>query len=178
MKKMKTYVLALLMTMTSVGFAASSDELSRLLGVEPNVSINLGPQLLRMAAKFSDQDKDVERLMNDLASISVNVYELDDRDNSDDVALWLSDYVADYTDSGASELVRVVEDDERVHILADVTNDAIDDLSILVYEPGEEFVHVSLTGSIQFDAISDLLDQFDVDVDAVSKIKINRSRRD
>jgi len=65
-----------------------------------------------------------------------------------------------------------------VHILSDVNDQAIDDLSILVYEPGDEFVHISLTGSILFDDISDLLDQFDVDVDAISKIKINRGRRD
>ena len=176
MKKIKLSVLLLMFA--TVGFAGNvNDDLSRLLGSEPNVSINLGPQLLRMAARFSDEGAEIERLMSDLASVSVNVYELDNSEDAREVSSWLSDYVADYKDSGVSELVRVVEDDERVHILADVNDDAINDLSILVYEPGDEFVHISLTGSIQFDSIADLLDHLDVDVNGLSQIKINRGRR-
>ncbi|WP_395374919.1 DUF4252 domain-containing protein [Marinicella sp. W31] len=176
MKKIKFSVLLLMFA--TVSFAGSvNDELNRLLGSEPNVSINLGPQLLKMAAHFSDEGKEVERLMSELASVSVNVYELDDSEDAREVSSWLSDYVSDYKNSGVSELVRVVEDDERVHILADVNDDAINDLSILVYEPGDEFVHIELTGSIQFDSISDLLDHLDVDVAGLSQIKINRGRR-
>lgn len=163
MKKIKYSLLTFFLFSVSIGFARdASQELIDLLGKEPNVSINLGANLLNLAMQFSDEKEELKRLVSSLDSISVNVYELDSKGDASAVTNWLDRYVSSSKRNGLSEIVKVVEDDERVHIMADVTDSSIEDLSILVHEKGDELVYISIRGMIELNAVSDLLDHFNV----------------
>ena len=75
--------------------------------------------------------------------------------------------------NGVHEIVRVVEGDERVHILAKVDGTLLSELSIMVFEAGDEFVYIKMDGDIDVAKIREVTGSFDVNINGLDALSMN-----
>ncbi len=148
-------------------------ELDDVLGVEPNVRLNLGAGMLGLAKMFTEDDEDAQKVLSGLNGLQINVYELDDVQVADDIADWLKSTTKSLSRNGLEQIVKVMEDDEQVHIFAKIDGQYLSDLTLLVYEEGDEFVYISMDGEINFSDIKDITGNFDIDLDGLDNIQVN-----
>ncbi len=171
---MKKLMMVLILCLFSVSsWARDFDELESILGVEANVKITLGPGMLGMAKMLSADDPEAQAVLSGLNDLSIKVYELTDAVDAADISDWMSDTVSALARNGVEEIVKVVEGDERVHIMAKVDGMTLSDLSIMVFEAGDEFVFISMDGEIDVANLKDLTKNFNVDVDGLKGLTLN-----
>jgi len=166
MKKLLMVLMMALFTMNT--WASDFDELESILGVEANVKITLGPGMLGMAKAFTADDEEAQAVLAGLSDLSIKVYELTDAVDAEDISDWMSDTVSALARNGVEEIVKVVDGDERVHIMARVDGMTLSDLSIMVFEAGDEFVFISMDGDIDMANLKSLTSNFDVDLDGLT----------
>ena len=154
-------------------WASDFDELENILGVEANVKITLGPGMLGMAKALSADDPEAQAVLSGLNDLSIKVYELTDAVDAADISDWMSDTVSALARNGVEEIVKVVEGDERVHIMAKVDGMTLSDLSIMVFEAGDEFVFISMDGEIDVANLKDLTSNFNVNLDGLEGLTLN-----
>ncbi|MCB1581571.1 MAG: DUF4252 domain-containing protein [Xanthomonadales bacterium] len=166
---MKKFLMILLLGMVSVSaWADDVDELERLLGTEADVKITLGSGMLGLANLFTKDDPEAQAVLSGLKDLTINVFELKDETANDDVSDWVSNKVKKLAKNGVEEIVKVVDGKERVHILARVEGQSLVDLSIIVYEPGDEFVYIKMDGFIDVANLKQVTGNFDIDIDGLS----------
>ena len=166
---MKKLVMVLMLGLFSVTtWANDFDELENILGVEANVKITLGPGMLGMAKMFTQDEPEAQAVLSGLNDLSIKVYELSDAVDVADVSDWMADTVRELSRNGVEEIIKVVEGDERVSIMARVDGMTLSDLSIMVFEAGDEFVFITMDGEIDVANLKDLTKGFNVDVDGLS----------
>jgi hypothetical protein len=165
---MKKFLLVLLGLVSVSSWATDLDELEDILGVEADVKITLGPGMLGLANLFTKDEPEAQAVLSGLKDLSITVYELTDQVNDMDVNDWMKDTVRKLSNNGVKEIVRVAGGDERVHILAKVEGETLVDLSILVYEPGDEFVYIKMDGFIDMANLKQVTGNFDIDLDGLS----------
>ena len=171
---MKNIMAMMFLSLVSVNsWADDFKALESILGTEANVKITLGPGVLGMARMFTKDDQEAQAVLSGLKDLSINVYELNDTVDVDDIGDWMSDKVRSLAKHGVEEIIKVVEGDERVHIMAKVDGMILSDLSIMVFEAGDEFVYIKLDGEIDVAHLKDLTANFDVDVDVLETISLN-----
>jgi len=171
---MKNLLTVLCMCLVSLSvWADDLKELEKMLGTEANVKITLGPGVLGMAKMFTKNDDDAQAVLSGLKDLSINVFELNNGVDADDIGDWMSDKVRSLAKNGVEEIVKVVEGDERVHIMAKVNGMVLSDLSIMVFEAGDEFVYIKMNGEIDVAHVNDLTENFNLDIDAFESISLN-----
>ncbi|TDR22463.1 DUF4252 domain-containing protein [Marinicella litoralis] len=171
---MKNIMAMMFLSLVSVNsWADDFKALESILGTEAKVKITLGPGVLGMARMFTKDDQEAQAVLSGLKDLSINVYELNDAVDVDDIGDWMSDKVRSLAKHGVEEIIKVVEGDERVHIMAKVDGMILSDLSIMVFEAGDEFVYIKLDGEIDVAHLKDLTANFDVDVDVLETISLN-----
>ena len=170
MKNVMTLVLFLFCAVVSA--KDIQQELDDVIGVEPNVRINLGSGMLGLAQLFAKDDKEASKVLSGLNGLQVTVYELDDNEVADDVHDWLNSTVRSFARKGMEQIVKVTEDDEQVHIFAKIDGKLLSDLTLMVYEEGNEFVYITMDGAINFDDIQDITGNFDIDIDGLDNIQV------
>lgn len=171
---MKKYLMVLVMGLVSIAVAANDvDDLEHILGVEADVKISLGAGMLGLANMFTKDDPEAQAVLSGLRDISISVYELDGNENNADLGDWIQNTLKRLTRNGVEEIVKVSDGDERVHIMAKVTGSLLSDLSILVYEPGDEFVYISMDGDIDVANLKQVTGNFDIDIDGLDAISWN-----
>ncbi len=171
MKKLLAVLILCVFSVTT--WADDFDELERILGTEANVKITLGPGMLGMARMFTKDDDEAQAVLSGLNDLSIKVYELDDAIDAADISDWMSDTVRGLARNGVEEIVKVVEGDERVHIMAKIDGMVLSDLSVMVFEPGDEFVYIKMDGEIDVANLKDLTSNFDVNIDALEALSLN-----
>ena len=171
---MKKVGMVLLMGLVSWGaWADEMDDLERILGTEADVKITLGAGMLGIAKMFTKDDKEAQAVLSGLKDLSINVYELSDAVYVVDVSDWMADNVKRLAKNGVHEIVRVVEGDERVHILAKVDGTLLSELSIMVFEAGDEFVYIKMDGDIDVAKIREVTGSFDVNINGLDALSMN-----
>lgn len=171
---MKKVIMVLILGLFSMAtWASDFDDLDRILGTEANVKITLGPGMLGMAKMLSADDEEAHAVLSGLNDLSIKVYELDDAVDAADISDWMSDKVRSLAKNGVEEIIKVVEGDERVHIMARVDGMTLSDLSIMVFEAGDEFVFITMDGEIDIANLKNLTSNFDVDIDVLEAITLN-----
>ncbi len=166
---MKKFLMVLILGLCSMStWATDFDELENILGVEANVKITLGPGMLGMAKAFTADDEEAQAVLAGLNDLSIKVYELTDAVNTADISDWMSATVSALARNGVEEIVKVVEGDERVSIMARVDGMTLSDLSIMVFESGDEFVFIQMDGDIDIANLKSLTSNFDVDLDGLT----------
>lgn len=161
--------MVLLLGLVSVTtWADDIDDLERLLGTEADVKITLGSGMLGLANLFTKDDPEAQAVLSGLKDLTINVFELKDEMANDDVSDWVSQKVKKLAKNGVEEIVKVADGDERVHILARVDGQSLVDLSIIVYEPGDEFVYIKMDGFIDVANLKQVTGNFDIDLDGLS----------
>lgn len=171
MKNVMTLILFLFCAVVSAKDLQS--ELDDVMGFEPNVRINLGAGMLGLAQMFAEDDEDASKLLSGLRGLQVTVYELDDNEVAEDVHDWLNSAVKSFSRNGMEQIVKVMEDDEQVHIFAKIDGKFLSDLTLMVYEEGDEFVYVTMDGKLNFSDIKNISGNFDIDLDALDNIQVN-----
>ena len=168
---MKKYLLVLILGLVSIN--ASADDLEDILGVEADVKITLGPGMLGLANFFTKDEPEAQAVLSGLSDLSINVYELTNKVDEDDLNDWMGNTLRKLKRSGVEEIVKVSDGDERVHILAKVDGSFLSDLSILVYEPGDEFVYIKMDGDIDVANLHDIAGNFNVDIDGLDGLSLS-----
>ncbi len=143
-------------------------ELNEVLDREPTVRINLGGGMLGLAKAFTPGDAEAQAVLSGLEGVSINVYEFEGEDEDVNLSEWISDAVKALSKQGLQEIIKVADGDERVHIFANVSQDKVSDLTLMVYEPGDEFVFITMEGLIDFKRIKEISANFDVDLDGLN----------
>ena len=171
---MKKVCMVMLLGLASWGvWADEMDDLERILGTEADVKITLGPGMLAIANMFTKDDEEAQAVLSGLKDLSINVYELSDAVDTLDVSDWMADNVKRLAKNGVHEIVRVVEGDERVHILAKVDGTLLSELSIMVFEAGDEFVYIKMDGDIDVAKIKQVTGNFDVNINGLDALSMN-----
>ncbi len=168
---MKKFLLVLILGLSS--FNAWSDDLEDILGVEADVKISLGSGMLGLASLFTQDDPEAQAVLSGLSDLSISVYELSNKVDTDELNDWMQSTLRNLNRNGVEEIVKVVDGDERVHIMAKVDGTYLSDLSILVYEPGDEFVYIRMDGDIDVANLQDITGNFDIDIDGLEALSLN-----
>ncbi|EED30420.1 conserved hypothetical protein [gamma proteobacterium NOR5-3] len=152
---MKILALLLIATfLTGCGVTASSRnpgyvqfDTPKQTGLTADTSISLGPRLLRFAAQHVDDDPQTKALLQSLEGVRVSVYQVSA--TVDHIAL--RDEVGVATakafDEHWSPIVRVVEDDSRVHIFVKEQDGLLLGVAIVAVDQ-EELVFVNIMGEM------------------------------
>ena len=166
---MKKFVAMMAMSLASLGVWANDfDELEDILGVEADVKITLGPGMLGLANVLTKEEPEAQAVLSGLNDLSIKVYSLDEGVNGADLSDWMAETVKKLAKNGVEEIIRVTENDERVHIMARVSGTTLSDLPIMVYEAGDEFVFITMDGDIDVANLKDLTGNFDVNIDGLA----------
>ena len=171
---MKKFLLVLMLGLVAItAWAGDMDDLESILGVEPDVKITLGPGMLGLANLFTKDEPEAQAILSGLSDLSISVYELTDEVDAADMGDWIKATLRNLTRNGVEEIVKVVDGDERVHIMAKVNGTRLTDLSILVYEPGDEFVYIRMDGDIDVAKLKEITGNFDIDIDGLEALSLN-----
>lgn len=171
---MKKLMMVLMLCLVSVStWADDIDELESILGTEAKVKITLGPGMLGMAKLFTADDDEAQAVLSGLKDLSIKVYELDDVVDVNDISNWMAKTVKSLTNNGLEEIIKVVEGDERVYIMAKVDGLTLSDLSIMVFEAGDEFVYIKMDGKIDVAKLKEVTGNFDIDIDGLDGLTLN-----
>jgi len=171
---MKKIVLVLVLGLVSVASLANDfDELERIIGVEADVKISLGAGMLGLANLFTEKEPEAQAVLSGLRDISISVFELSNAVHSDDLNDWMKTTLRNLKRNGAEEIIKVSDGDERVHIMANVNGTRLSDVSILVYEPGDEFVYIRMGGDIDVANLKQVTGNFNVDIDGLAALNWN-----
>lgn len=171
---MKKFLLVLILGLVSAtAWSNDLDELEQILGVEADVKITLGPGMLGLANMFTQDEPEAQAILAGLNDLSVTVYRLTEEVNDLDLGDWMQETVRNLSQNGIEEIVKVAEGNERVSILAKVNGTLLSDLSIMVYQPGDEFVFIRMDGDIDVANLKSLTGNFDIDIDGLQAINLN-----
>ncbi len=171
---MKKLMMVLTLCVFSVtAWADDFDELEAILGTEADVKITLGAGMLGLANMFTKDDPEAQAVLSGLKDLSIKVYELDHAVDAEEIGDWMASTVSKLARSGVEEIIRVTQDDERVHIMARVNGTMLSDLSIMVYEAGDEFVYITMDGDIDVANLREVTGNFDIDIDGLEAISLN-----
>jgi hypothetical protein len=168
MKKIIT--LLVILTISSVSAKSFVDEVSDIVGVSPEVNINLGTGIINALIAFSDDEdaKEVSKIMKNLDKIRVSVFELDSNVNTDKLNSLIQSKVSNLLKQGYESIVTVKDKSETVNILAKVQGDSLEDVMLIVMDEGDEMVVISLQGLIDLAQIAELTEHFDVDINDIA----------
>jgi len=129
--------------------------------------VNLGPELLRMAAKMENGDSGLSDSLDGLFGIRVKSFDL-----TPELAGQIRpivDQIQDQLDhDGWKRLVYVKEGEELVIVSMKydpVDEDKVAGLMVVAFEPGSEATFVNMVGSIDLAHMGELLEDVDVDLD-------------
>lgn len=169
MKKL-LITLVFCLTISSVSAKSFVDEVSDIIGVSPEVNINLGAGIINTLLAFSDDEdaKEVGKIMEGLENIRISVFELDKNINIDDLNSLIQSKVSKLLKQGFESIVTVKDKSESVNILAKVNGEQLEDAMLIVMDEGDEMVVISLKGLIDLVKIAELTEHFDVDINDIA----------
>ncbi len=173
---MKNIVLSMILIIGLVSFAAKAndvDELEKILGVEADVKITLGPGMLGLANLFTKDEPEAQAILAGLRDLSISVYELKDSVDATKLAGWLQTTVDSLSRKGLLEIVKIADGDERVHVLAKVNGTKLSDITVLVYTPGDEFVYISMDGDIDANKVQQVTKNFDININGLNAMSLS-----
>jgi hypothetical protein len=171
---MKRLLIAVLTAFISLPAMAQEDELKALPGYidfgeltaaygEPKVNITIGGTLLNfVGAMAQKEDPEAAAMFSKLKGVRVSTYA-----TAGDPAAALSqlkDVKSKLQSSAWEPVVQVNEDDEQVQIFLKVAGETIDGLVLMAVD-SEEAVFINVLGSLDPMQLSQVMGNFNVDID-------------
>lgn len=135
---------------------------------EPKVEIDLSGALIKMISGFANHsDPELSEIVKKLESINIAVYQLNDDfekayDSIDEMSKTLKKGNWD-----ALVSVNNVEDNEKVRIFSQSTEDVIEGIVVMVVSPetkGGEAVFINIVGEVGIDQVAKVASLLDVDL--------------
>lgn len=124
-------------------------------GLKTDTSISLGPRLLKFAARHVDEDPETKALLQSLEGVRVNVTHLSESVDHEALRDQVGIATAKAFDERWSPIVRVVEDDSRVHIFVKEQDGLLLGVAVVAVDH-EELVFVNIMGEIAVENLSAL----------------------
>jgi hypothetical protein len=129
--------------------------------------VNLGPELLRMAAKMENGDSDLSDTLDGLFGIRVKSFGLTP-ELAGQIRPIVEDIQAQLDNDGWKRLVYVKDGNELV--IVSMKYDPADEnkvagLMVIAFDPADEATFVNMVGSIDLANLGDLLDDVDIDLE-------------
>ncbi|WOJ92789.1 DUF4252 domain-containing protein [Congregibacter variabilis] len=152
---MKTLTLLLVATLLAgCGVTASSRnpgyvqfDAPKYEGLKNDTSISLGPRLLHFAARHTDDDPQTKALLQSLEGVRVSVYQVPPSVDHEALRDEVGIATAKAFDEHWSPIVRVVEDDSRVHIFVKEQDGLLLGIAVVSVDH-EELVFVNVMGEM------------------------------
>ena len=139
---------------------------------EPKVNISIGGTLLNfVGAMARNEDPEVAAIFNKLKGVRVSVYSTEEVgaeaafSQVADVKDWL-------TSSNWDPIVQVNEDDEQVQIFMNLEGEKMNGLTLMVVND-EEAIFINVIGQLDPSELSQVMDNFDIDLDDAMDIDID-----
>ncbi|MBT8061248.1 MAG: DUF4252 domain-containing protein [Xanthomonadales bacterium] len=145
-------------------------ELNSIYG-EPKVNISIGGALLRfVGAMAQHEEPEAAAIFSKLKGVRVNVYATDGDASAalDQVASVKSRL----SGSNWQPVVQVNEDGEQVQIFMNFEGDVMNGLTLMAVDD-EEAVFINVIGQLDPEELSQLMDNFDVDIGDSMHIDVN-----
>ena len=117
------------------------------IGLESDTSISLGPQLLRFAARHMEDEPQTKALLKSLDGVRVSVYQVSESADQDPLRDEVGIAAAKAFDEHWSPIVRVVENDSRVHIFVKEQDGVFLGIAVVALD-SRELVFVTVMGEI------------------------------
>lgn len=142
-------------------------KLQSLMQIEPSVEVNLGAAMLGLLSGMTSEEEQISEVMKNLTEISVRVYNLDDDDFKGDMAqikTFINAMAGEMKSLGMEQLAAIREDDSTVYIMAEMSQDAMQGISVLALDDESELVMIKIGGQIKIKDLAGLMSRFDVDL--------------
>ena len=142
-------------------------KLQSLMQIEPSVEVNLGAAMLGLLSGMTSEEEQISEVMKNLTEISVRVYNLDDDDFKGDMAqikTFINARAGEMKSLGMEQLAAIREDDSTVYIMAEMSQDAMQGISVLALDDESELVMIKIGGQIKIKDLAGLMSRFDVDL--------------
>ncbi|MCB1603895.1 MAG: DUF4252 domain-containing protein [Gammaproteobacteria bacterium] len=168
MKKILAFFI-LTLSFTALHAKSFVDDISKAIGSDPQVNINLGTGIISTILSFSDDEeaKKVNDFLSGLSKLRVTVFELDKSKNTKKLTSLVKSKIDDLLSKGYEQIVTVKESDEMVHIVAKVNGDKLEDAMVIVLEENDEMVVIDMQGTLDLKQLSKLSKNFDVNLNGV-----------
>jgi len=142
-------------------------KLQSLMQIEPSVEVNLGAAMLGLLSGMTSEEEQISEIMKNLTEISVRVYNLDDDDFKGDmtqIKTFINAMAGEMKSLGMEQLAAIREDDSTVYIMAEMSQDAMQGISVLALDDESELVMIKIGGQIKIKDLAGLMSRFDVDL--------------
>jgi hypothetical protein len=168
-------VLALALGMSALPLWAQEEALKDLPGYvdfgelmgeygEPKVMINLGGSILKFVGGMTDGDPEASALLQQLKGVRINVYSVD---GNPDAAVQKITQVKNSLQGAQWEpIVQVNDEGEKAQIFIKLNGETMEGLAVMAVDD-EEAVFINIIGQMDPAQLSQVMDNFDVDIDAV-----------
>ncbi|MEL7045305.1 MAG: DUF4252 domain-containing protein [Pseudomonadota bacterium] len=149
---------------TNPGFADIS--VPRDAGLKRDTSISIGPALLGFAARHADENPETMALLEALDGVRVRVYSVGEESDSAKLYSSLEKNARNLRSDKWRAVMRVSEEDSRVHVLVREAGGQLLGLALMSVDP-EELVLVNVMGRIAPEMLDTLTRTIDEDVMAL-----------
>ncbi|MEM1186902.1 MAG: DUF4252 domain-containing protein [Pseudomonadota bacterium] len=149
---------------TNPGFADIS--VPRNAGLKRDTSISIGPALLGFAARHADEDPETMALLNALDGVRVRVYAVGEESDPTRLSSSLETSAKSLRDDDWRVVVRVADEDSRVHVLVREGGGQLLGLALMSLDR-EELVLVNVMGRLAPEMLDTLTRTIDEDVMAL-----------
>lgn len=134
------------------------------------ISLSIGPTLLRFAAKYVDDEPEVQDLLRSLDGVRVRIYEVDG--DAQKVATRMQRMSDRLQQDGWEPVMLIQQDDEQAHMLLRMDGDRIRGMTVLVLDGQDEAVIVNLMGEIRPEQFSDVMVALEVNAGDVDEVEV------
>lgn len=142
--------------------------LTELMGEEPKVEVMLGGPLITFLAEASrEEDPQLADMLNGLAAIRVNVFELNDGDTKAARAR-VEEIAGKLTREKWERTVKVNDEDSPVNMFVRTDGSKIAGLAVMVVSGDSEAVFINVVGDVDPAALGKLAGKFGVSVSAIA----------
>lgn len=129
---------------------------------EPKVMINLGGSILKFVGGMSKDNPEAVSLLEKLKGVRINVYSIDG--NPDAALQKVSQVKSMLTGSQWEPIVQVNDEGEQAQIFIKMTGDTMEGLTVMAVDD-EEAVFINIIGQLDPAQLSQVMDNFDIDID-------------
>lgn len=142
------------------------------VGAEDVTEVNLGPELLKLAAGMENGNAELSDTLEGLFGIRVKSFGLTP-ETADQIRPIVEDMQHQLENEGWKRLVYVKEGSELV--LVSMKYDPVEPekmagMMVIAFDPADEVVFVNMVGSINLSDIGDLVDGIDVDIEDLAEV--------
>jgi len=138
-------------------------ELSGVYG-EPKVMINLGGSILRFVGGMTKDDPESAALLQQLKGVRINVYSIEGQPEA--ALKSLKDTKSLLQDARWEPIVQVNDDGDQAQVFVKLNGETMEGLTVMAVDE-EEAVFINIIGQMDPAQLSQVMDNFDVDIDGI-----------